>query len=54
MIVENVRQGDPEGFRVLDITGDLLSRMLQRKREKHYFEVPFPVAVYDSLGAHLA
>lgn len=49
MIVENVRQGDPEGFRVLDITGELLVGMLERKREKHYFEVPFPVAVYDSL-----
>lgn len=49
IIVENVRQGDPGAFRVLDITGDLLARMLERKREKHYFEVPFPVAVYDSL-----
>jgi hypothetical protein len=49
MIVENVRQGDPAGFQVLDITGDLLVRMLERKREKHYFEVPFPVAVYDAL-----
>jgi hypothetical protein len=49
MIVENVRQGDPAGFQVLDITGDLLVRMLERKRDKHYFEVPFPVAVYDAL-----
>ena len=49
VIVENVRQGDPAGFRVLDITGDLLENLLERKREKRYFEVPFPVAVYDAL-----
>ena len=49
MIVENVRQGDPAGFQVLDITGELLGSLLERKREKRYFEVPFPVAVYDSL-----
>jgi len=54
MDVENVRQGDPENFRVLDISGELLLGMLQRKRERHYFEVPFPVAVYDSLGPRLA
>jgi hypothetical protein len=52
MIVENVRQGDPAGFQVLDITGDLLVRLLERKREKRYFEVPFPVAVYDELRLH--
>ena len=51
VIVENVRQGDPAEFRVLDITGNRLVGLLSRKREKHYFEVPFPVAVYDELLA---
>jgi hypothetical protein len=51
VIVENVRQGDPAGFRVLDITGGELRDLLARKREKQYFEVPFPVAVYDRLLA---
>lgn len=49
MIVENVRQGDPAAFRVLDLWGDGLAELLRRKREKHYFEVPFPAAVYDAL-----
>lgn len=48
VIVENVRQGDPAEFQVLDITGDQLGRLLERRREKRYFEVPFPVAVYDA------
>ena len=51
MIVENVRQGDPTELRVLDITGNRLVGLLSRKREKRYFEVPFPVAVYDELLA---
>lgn len=49
MIVENVRQGDPAKFRLLDISGDRLAALLERRREKHYFEVPFPVGVYDAL-----
>ena len=51
VIVENVRQGDPAAFRVLDICGDELAALLARKREKHSFEVPLPVAVYDGLAA---
>ena len=51
VVVENVRQGDPAEFRVLDISGDELKALLARKREKRYFEVPFPVAVYDALSA---
>lgn len=49
VIVENVRQGDPAKFRVLDLSGNRLAELLRRKREKHYFEVPFPVATYDLL-----
>ena len=50
-VVENVRQGDPKHFRLLRIGGDDLQALLARAREKHYFEVPFPVAVYDGLTA---
>lgn len=50
VIVENVRQGDPSAFRVLDLCGETLAELLLRKREKHYFEVPFPVAIYDALA----
>lgn len=49
VIVENVRQGDPAAFRVLDINGERLAALLARKREKHFFEVPFPVGIYDAL-----
>lgn len=49
VIVENVRQGDPAAFRVLDLSGERLASLLARKREKHYFEVPFPVGIYDAL-----
>ncbi len=49
VIVENVRQGDPAAFRVLDLSGEQLASLLARKREKHYFEVPFPVGLYDAL-----
>jgi hypothetical protein len=46
-VVENVRQGDPVLFTLKVLGGDLLARVLERAREKHYFEVPLPVAVYD-------
>ena len=49
VVVENVRQGDPAAFRVLDLSGERLASLLARKREKHYFEVPFPVGIYDAL-----
>ena len=48
-IVENVRQGDPAQFRLLRIGGDQLRSLLSRAREKHYYEVPFPVGVYDAI-----
>jgi hypothetical protein len=49
VIVENVRQGDPAAFRVLDLSGERLAALLERKRERHYFEVLFPVGLYDTL-----
>ncbi len=51
VVVENVKQGDPAEFRVLDISGDDLTTLLARKRERHYFSVPFPVGLYDALAA---
>lgn len=51
VLVENVRQGDPEFFRVIDICGEDLTALLERRREKHYFEVPLPTGVYDRLVA---
>lgn len=46
MIVEHIRSPSP---RLIDLHGDTLARLLERRRVKHYFEVAFPTAVYDSL-----
>jgi hypothetical protein len=51
-VVENVRQGDPAGFRLIDLHGDVLARLLQRARPESYVTVPFPVAVYDAANAN--
>ena len=48
-LVTNVRSADPSQIRILDLTGEQLRERLEKKREKHYFEVPLPVAVYDDL-----
>lgn len=48
-LVTNVRSADPGDMRVLDLTGEQLRTRLAAKKEKHYFEVPMPVAVYDDL-----
>ena len=48
VLVENIRSGAP---RIIDIHGDQLARLLERRREKHYCEVPFPTGVYDALVA---
>lgn len=50
-LVTNVRSADPSAIRILDLTGEQLRERLGKKREKHYFEVPMPVAVYDDLVA---
>ena len=52
-LVENVRQGDPAHYRLLRIGGDRLQALLGRAREKHYFEVPLPVGIYDAIVAGL-
>lgn len=46
VLVENMRAGQP---RIIDIHGDQLRSLLDRRREKHYFEVPLPTGVYDAL-----
>lgn len=51
-VVDNVRQGDPNLFRIIDLHGDTLARLLERAKEQHYYTVPFPVAVYDGLLTH--
>jgi hypothetical protein len=47
-LVENVAQSDPRLFSLKVLHGERLQRLLGRAREKHYFEVPLPVAEYDS------
>lgn len=46
-LVENVAQEDPAAFTLKVLHGDRLQRLLARAREKHYYEVPLPVAEYD-------
>lgn len=48
-LVENVRQGDPSRFTLRVLGGEQLQRLLARVRERHYFELPLPVAEYDSI-----
>jgi len=49
-VIENVAQGDPAGFTLKAIGGEQLQRLLERAREKHYYDVPWPVADYDQSG----
>lgn len=46
VVVEHVRSGQP---RSIDIHGPTLAALLERRREKRYFEVPFPTGAYDQL-----
>jgi hypothetical protein len=46
-VVENVRQGNPALFRLKVLDNQHLLRLLERAREKRYYEVPWPVADYD-------
>jgi len=48
-VVDNIRQGNPAQFRLLEIGGERLHLMLSRAVERRYFTVPWPVAVYDDL-----
>ena len=52
-VVENVRQGNSEHFRLKVYGGEQLQRLLSKAKEKRYYEVPVPVAEYDGAGASL-
>lgn len=53
-VVDNVRQGDEAAYRLIDLHGDDLARLLQRAKPQSYVTVPFPVAVYDANNANTA
>lgn len=46
-VVDNVSHGDPALFRPLRLGGDGWADMLAGRRERRYFEIPFPVGMYD-------
>lgn len=52
-LVENVRQGDPAQFTLKVLAGDRLRRLLERAKERRYYEVPLPVGEYDAAPADL-
>ncbi len=43
-LVENVRQGDPSKFDLRVFGGEQLQRLLNRVKERRYYELPLPVA----------
>jgi hypothetical protein len=47
-VVDNVLQGDPSKFGLKVLRGERLKRLVDRAREKRHYEVPFPVAEYDT------
>ena len=53
-VVENVRHGDPALFSLKVLDPPRLGRLLERAKERRYYEVPWPVADYDSYSADLA
>ena len=50
-LVENVRQGDPSQFRLLRLGGERLLKLIGNAKERRYFSLPIPVAVYDEVAA---
>jgi len=50
-LVENVRQGDPSKFRLLRFGGFRLTAPISKTKERRYFSLPVPVAVYDEVVA---
>lgn len=49
-IVENVGQGDPSAFELRVLGGQQLRRLVDRAKERRYFEVPLPTAEYDAIS----
>jgi Domain of unknown function (DUF3883) len=52
-VVENVRQGDPHSFTLKVLDGVRLRRLCGLAKEGRYYEVPWPVAHYDSCPTSL-
>ncbi len=52
-VVENVRQGDPAQFTLKVLGGERLSRLLDRAKERRYYEMPWPVSDYDTCPGSL-
>ena len=53
-MVDNVRQGNSARFGLRVFGGERLARLLERAKERRYFEVPVPVAEYDTAPGHEA
>ena len=47
-VVEKIGQGDPALFRLRILAGDQLRQMVTKAVERHYYEVPWPTALYDA------
>jgi hypothetical protein len=41
-VVDNILQGDPTRFRLVDLHGDTLTQLLADARQQQYYAVPFP------------
>ncbi len=52
-VVENVRQGDPESFKLKVLDNAHLLKLLDRAKLQNYFTVPWPVRDYDATSEGL-
>lgn len=47
-LVDNLHQGDPAKFGLKVLGGERLARLLEKAKQRSYYEDPVPVAEYDS------
>jgi hypothetical protein len=47
-VVDNIRQADPSAFRLKVFAREQLQRLLQNAKKREYWEMPIPVAEFDS------
>ena len=52
-VVENVRQGGPESFKLKVLDNAHLLKLLDRAKLQNYFTVPWPVRDYDATSEGL-
>ncbi len=52
-VVENVRQGDPQHFKLKVLDNVHLLRLLERAKHQSYYTVPWPTRDYDETGSLL-